>query len=59
MIREYAAGEGIPYIDYHSLLADENGGFPKKYSKDGVHPIIAGYKVMEGLLLEEFKKIDK
>ena len=59
MIKEYAAGEGIPYIDYHSILTDENGGFPKKYSKDGVHPIIAGYKVMEGLLLEEFKKIDK
>lgn len=59
MINEYAQSIGIPYIDYHSILKDENGGLPNKYSKDGVHPIIEGYKVMEGLLLERFKEIDK
>ena len=59
MIKEYADSINIPYIDYHSLLTDENGGLPKKYAKDGVHPVLAGYKLMEGLLLEEFKKIDK
>ncbi len=58
MIRDYAESLSIPYIDYHSLLSDENGALPKKYSKDGVHPITEGYKVMEGLLLDEFRKID-
>ena len=59
MIKEYADSIHIPYIDYHSLLTDENGGLPKKYAKDGVHPTIDGYKVMERLLLERFKEIDK
>ena len=59
MINEYAQSIEIPYIDYHSILKDENGGLPNKYSKDGVHPIIEGYKVMEGLLLERLKEIDK
>ena len=58
MIREYAESINIPYIDYHSLLSDENGGLPKKYAKDGVHPTIDGYKIMERLLLDEFMKID-
>lgn len=59
MIKEYAGSIGIPYIDYHSVLSDEKGALPAKYSKDGVHPILAGYKVMERLLLERFQKIDK
>ena len=59
MIREYAESIHIPYIDYHSILTDENGGLPKKYAKDGVHPTIDGYKIMERLLLERFKEIDK
>ncbi len=59
MIREYASKQGIPYIDYHSILTDKNGGLPKEYAKDGVHPNIAAYKIMEEFLLEQFKKIDK
>ena len=45
----------IPYIDYHSALAAEDGSFPKEFSYDGVHPNIAGYKVMEPLLLRRLK----
>ena len=59
MIRNYADSQGIPYIDYHAVLSDENGALPAKYSKDGVHPVLAGYKVMERLLLERFKEIDR
>ena len=59
MICEYASKQGIPYIDYHSILADRNGGLPKEYAKDGVHPNITAYKIMEEFLLEQFKEIDK
>ena len=52
MIKEYAKANKIKYIDYYSALADEEGGLPKKYAKDGVHPNLEAYKIMEGILLE-------
>ena len=55
VIKEYADSINIPYIDYHSLLTDENGGLPKKYAKDGVHPVLAGYKLMEASLMKVIK----
>lgn len=58
MIKEYAVSVGIPYIDYHSALTDENGGMPKEYAKDGVHPTLEGFKIMEKILLETFEKKD-
>ena len=51
MIKAYADRNGFTYIDYHSQLADERGGLPEKYSKDGVHPTLGGYKIMEKILL--------
>ena len=51
MIKAYADRNGFTYIDYHSQLADERGGLPEKYSKDGVHPTLDGYKIMEKILL--------
>lgn len=41
--------------NYHSALAAEDGSFPRKYSYDGVHPGLAGYKIMEPLLLSILK----
>ncbi len=38
MISGYAAERGLPYVDLHAALADEHGGMPAKWSKDGVHP---------------------
>ena len=52
MIKAYAKANKIKYIDYYSALADEEGGLPKKYAKDGVHPNLEAYKIMEGILLE-------
>ena len=48
-IRSYAEKNGFVYLDYHTAMADERQGLPKKYSEDGVHPNLAGYKVMEPL----------
>ncbi len=39
----------IGWIDYHAALEDGAGGTKTAYSADGVHPNVAGYKVMETL----------
>jgi lysophospholipase L1-like esterase len=48
-IRGYAAAKGFVYVDYHSAMKDERGGLPPALSKDGVHPLPAGYAIMAPL----------
>ena len=59
MIKEYAAQNKILYVDFFSALADNTpgneNGLPKKYSKDGVHPNIEGYYIMEDVLFKALK----
>ena len=50
MIKAYAEEYGHIYLDYFSALADSRNGLPLKYAKDGVHPTVEGYKVMEPLV---------
>jgi len=35
----------------------KKGGFPQKYSPDGVHPNLEGYKIMEQIVSSELVKI--
>ena len=50
-IAAYAAEQGLPYVDYyHALLADDGHSLDAAYSKDGVHPTLDGYRVMEPLV---------
>lgn len=49
MLKDYAVKNGIVYLDYFSAMADERKGLPKAISGDGVHPNLAGYKIMEPL----------
>ncbi len=50
IIRAYAAQEKIPYVDYHTPMAEPDGGMIAAYTVDGVHPTEAGYDVMEKIL---------
>jgi acetyl esterase/lipase/lysophospholipase L1-like esterase len=50
LLKEYAETNHLPYVDYYAAFVDEKGGFPLKYSQDGVHPNREGYKVMEELV---------
>lgn len=52
MIQEYAKADRIPYVDYHSVLKDENNGLPEVHAADGVHPNVDCYKIMEKMILE-------
>ena len=52
MIQEYAKSEKIPFVDYHSVLKDENNALPEKHAADGVHPNIDCYKIMEEIIVK-------
>ena len=52
LIKDYAAGHNIPLADYHSALRTPDGALDPAYALDSVHPNLAGYKVMEKVLLE-------
>lgn len=56
MLKEYADKNHLKYIDFHSRLKDDRNGLPEKYSGDGVHPTLEGYKIMEELLQPALKK---
>ena len=55
MIKDYALKHKITYVDYYSKLVDDRGGLPEKFSKDGVHPTIEGYKIMEDIVVKALK----
>ena len=48
-MKQYAADKGDVYVDYYSAMRDERGGLPPTLSKDGVHPLPAGYAIMTPL----------
>lgn len=48
-IRQYASTHDVVYLDYHSAMADERQGLKAELSEDGVHPNVAGYRIMAPL----------
>ncbi len=49
MLKVYADKNSIVYLDYFTAMADARKGLPANLSKDGVHPNLEGYKMMEPL----------
>jgi lysophospholipase L1-like esterase len=49
MLKAYADKNGLTYLDYFTAMADARKGLPANLSKDGVHPNLEGYKMMEPL----------
>jgi lysophospholipase L1-like esterase len=48
-MKEYAARNGVVYLDYHTFMADMRQGLRAELTYDGVHPNDAGYRVMSVL----------
>lgn len=48
-IKQYAAKNGLVYVDYYSSLANSDGGLKAEFSPDGVHPNKTAYDVMAPL----------
>jgi len=56
MLKAYAKEASIVYLDYFDAMVDDRNGLPKKYSEDGVHPSLEGYKFMEPMVESAIKK---
>lgn len=50
MLKDYCSKHKITYVDYYSPMVDDQKGLDKKYTNDGVHPTLTGYKIMEPLV---------
>ena len=61
ILENYCTEKGITYVDYYSVMSDSNGGLkvPEFTSADDlVHPNLAGYKVMEKIILSSLDSFD-
>ena len=56
-IVDYAESKNLTVLDYFTPLVDERNGQKAEYTTDGVHPNLAGYKVMEVVTDAAIKKI--
>jgi len=54
-LKLYAKQQQIVYVDYYSVMKDERKGLKESLSGDGVHPNIAGYKIMDPLVEKAIK----
>lgn len=48
-LKDFAARKGYVYVDFYDAMKDERGGLPENLSKDGVHPLPAGFAIMSPL----------
>lgn len=48
---KYAESNNLPFVDYYSVMVTDNAAMLPENSLDGVHPNLAGYKVMEPVIL--------
>ncbi|MDB4643092.1 GDSL-type esterase/lipase family protein [Flavobacteriaceae bacterium] len=58
ILKKYCEKNKVSYVDYYSSMVDLNGGLkvPEFTSNDDlVHPNLAGYKVMEEIILKALK----
>jgi lysophospholipase L1-like esterase len=55
-IKNLAEKNSCVYLDYFTPMADERHGLKAEFTFDGVHPNLAGYKVMESLVEPAIKK---
>ncbi len=46
----------LAYVDYYSVFVNEQRGMMSKYTDDGLHPNMAGYTIMENLVLPLIRK---
>lgn len=59
LIKELCDDSGILYVDYHTPMANSEGGLPENLSRDGCHPVDEGYVIMEKIILENIQKVLK
>lgn len=58
-IKSYSEKKEVAYADFFTPMADEKNGLKKVYSEDGVHPNLAGYKVMNPIVQKAIENVLK
>ena len=59
ILKQYCENNNIKYVDYFSAMVDDKGGLKVPEfttANDLVHPNLAGYKVMEKIILSALEK---
>ena len=59
ILKDYCIKNNITYVDYYSSMVDDEGGLKVPdytAANDLVHPNLAGYKVMEKIILSALEK---
>ena len=56
LIKTYAQENEMIYADFYSPMVNEQKGLKSQYSGDGVHPNLAGYRVMNPIVEEAIDK---
>ncbi len=51
-LKSFTKKNGMVYLDYYSQMVDSNRGLMGKYTTDGVHLNLKGYKVMSRVVKE-------
>ena len=62
LLRRYALAHQLPFVDFFSAMADQRAGLSDNLSRDGVHPNLKGYLVMERVLKQYpglFRQVEK
>ena len=57
-LKDYAVRNGIPYVDYHTPMADIDGGLKPQYNYDEVHVTVQAYRKMEEIFLKKLSELD-
>ncbi len=55
MLKLYCSENRVTYLDYYSYMVNDKKGLDKELAEDGVHPTLAGYKIMEPLVEQAIK----
>ncbi|HSN10340.1 MAG TPA: SGNH/GDSL hydrolase family protein, partial [Hanamia sp.] len=55
-IKKYCEKNNFVYVDYYDAMVDSRKGLPANLSKDGVHPTLEGYRIMEPFVVKGIEK---
>ncbi|BAP30193.1 uncharacterized protein CHSO_1156 [Chryseobacterium sp. StRB126] len=55
-LKQYANNNRLMFVDYNTAMRDAKGGMREGLSKDGIHPVPAGYAIMEPMIKNAIHK---
>jgi len=56
-LKDYAAKNNAPYVDYYSAAVDANGEFKSGFTNDGLHPNAQGYTLLAPVIAAALDRV--